>query len=136
MGNTIKSIFRVLISVAVVTFAWSTIASAQIGSGQPGVAALLSAINSADDEVKALRAEKSVSVHDVHLVNVAKIANDGNKATIERAIAKNAGPLGEMREAIGKNNVIGQALAAGGVSGGQVVAMDVQPGGGIYIFYR
>ena len=134
--GTFKSIFRILASIAVFAFAWSTVASAQVGSGQPGVAALLSAINSADAEVKALHAEKSISVHDIHLVSVAKIANAGNKATIERAIAKNAGPLGEMREAIGKNDVIVKALAAAGVSLNQVVAMDVQPGGGIYIFYQ
>jgi hypothetical protein len=128
--------FRTLASVAMIAFAWTTVATAQIGSGQPGVAALLSAINSADAEVSALRAEKSISVHDIHLVSVAKIANDGNRSTIERAIAKNAGPLGEMREQIGKNDVIVKALAAGGVSMSQVVAMDVQPGGAIYIFYQ
>jgi hypothetical protein len=134
--GTYKSIFRILASIAVCAFAWSAVAYAQVGSGQPGVATLLSAINSADAEVSALRAEKSISVHDIHLVSVAKIANDGNKPTIERAIAKNAGPLGEMREAIGKNDVIVKGLAAGGVPLNQVVALDVQPGGSIYIFYQ
>jgi hypothetical protein len=133
--GTLKRLTVLLANVAFMALASSTVATAQVGSGLPGVAALLSAINSADAEVKALRAEKSISVHDIHLVSVAKIENAGNKATIERAIAKNAGPLGEMREAIGRFDAIVQALAAGGVSLSQVVGLDVEPGG-IYIFYQ
>jgi hypothetical protein len=134
--GTLKKLTAFLANVAIIALVSSTVATAQVGSGQPGVAALLSAINSADAEVKALRAEKSVSAHDLHLVSVAKIQNDGNRATIERAIGKNAGPIGEMREAIGKMDVIVKALGAGGVSVSQVVAIDVQPGGGIYVFYQ
>ncbi len=134
--GTLKRLTVLLANVAIMAFVSSTVATAQVGSGQPGVAALLSAINSADAEVKALAAEKSISVHDIHLVSVAKIANDGNRPTIERAIAKNAGPLGEMREQIAKYDAIVKALAAGGVSVSQVVGIDVQPGAGIYAFYR
>jgi len=133
--GTLKRLTVLIANIAVMALVSSTVATAQVGSGQPGVAALLSAINSADAEVKALRAEKSVSVHDIHLVSVAKIENAGNRATIERAIAKNAGPLGEMREAIGKFDAIVKALASGGVSLSQVVALDVEPGGS-YIFYQ
>ena len=133
--GTLKRLTVLLANIAIMALVSSTVATAQVGSGQPGVAALLSAINSADAEVKALRAEKSVSVHDIHLVSVAKIENAGNRATIERAIAKNAGPLGEMREAIGRFDGIVKALASGGVSLSQVVALDVEPGGS-YIFYQ
>ena len=133
--GTLKRLTVLLANVAIMSFVSSTVATAQVGSGQPGVAALLSAINSADAEVKALRAEKSVSIHDIHLVSVAKIENPGNKATIDRALAKNAGPIGEMREAIGTFDGVVKALAAGGVSLSQVVALDVEPGG-TYIFYQ
>src|SRR6476620_3858420 len=78
-------------SVATMALILSTVTRAQTGSGQPGVAMLLSAVSSADAEVKALAIEK-VSPQDVHLVNIATIANDGNRATIARAIAKNEGP--------------------------------------------
>jgi len=132
---TVKRLTALLASVAIMVVVSSTVATAQVGSGQPGVAALLSAINSADAEVKALRAQKNVSIHDIHLVSVAKIENAGNKPTIDRAIAKNAGPLGEMREQIGTFDGIVKALAAGGVSVSQVTALDVAPGG-IYIFYQ
>ena len=134
--GTLKRVSSMVASLAMMTVFSTTALTAQVGSGQPGVAALLSAINSADAEVKALHAEKSVSAHDLHLVPVSKIMNDGNKATIDRAIAKNAGPLGEMREAIGKNDVIVKTLAAAGVSVSQVVGIDVQPGSGIYVFYQ
>jgi len=133
--GTFQRLTALLASVATMAVVSSTVASAQVGSGQPGVAALLSAINSADDEVKALRAQKNVSIHDIHLVSIAKIENAGNKAAIDRAIAKNAGPLGEMREQIGKFDGIVNALAAGGVSLSQVTALDVEPGG-IYIFHQ
>ena len=133
--GTLKRLTVLLANVAIMVFFSSTVATAQVGSGQPGVAALLSAINSADAEVKALRAQKNVSIHDIHLVSVAKIENPGNKATIERAIAKNAGPIGEMREQIGRVDAIVQALAAGGVSLSQVTGLDVEPGG-MYIFYQ
>ena len=134
MGN-LKSLTVLLANIAIMTLVSSTVATAQVGSGQPGVAMLISALNSADAEVKALRAEKNISVHDIHLVSVAKIENPGNKATIDRTIAKNAGPIGEMREQIGRIDAIVQALAAGGVSLSQVTALDVEPGG-IYIFYQ
>ena len=134
--GTLKKVTSIVAYLAIMTVFSTTALTAQVGSGQPGVAALLSAINSADAEVKALNAEKSVSAHDLHLVAVSKIANDGNRATIDRAIAKNAGPLGEMREAIGKNDVIVKTLAAAGVSVSQVVGIDVQPGSGIYVFYQ
>ncbi len=133
--GTLKRLTVLFANVAIMALVSSTVATAQVGSGLPGVTALLSAINSADAEVKALRAQKSISVHDIHLVSVAKIENAGNKATIERAIAKNAGPLGEMREAIGRFDAIVQALATGGVSLSQVVGLDVEPGG-IDIFYQ
>ncbi|MFN2601945.1 MAG: hypothetical protein ABR582_04205 [Gemmatimonadaceae bacterium] len=132
---TIKRLTALLASVATMVVVSSTVATAQVGSGQPGVAALLSAINSADAEVKALNAQKNVSIHDIHLVSLAKIENPGNKPTIDRAIAKNAGPLGEMREHIGTVDAIAKSLAAGGVSVSQVVGLDVEPGG-IYIFYQ
>src|SRR5438034_10034791 len=111
MGN-LKRLSVLLVNVATMVVVSSTVASAQVGSGQPGVAALLSAINSADAEVKALGAQKTVSIHDIHLVSVAKIENAGNKPTIDRAIAKNAGPLGEMREQTENAYGIVQALAA------------------------
>jgi len=133
--GTLKRLTVLLANVATMALVSSTVATAQVGSGQPGVAALLSAINSADAEVKELRAQKSISVHDIHLVSVAKIENAGNKATIDRSIAKNAGPLGEMREQIGTFDAIVKAVAAGGVSLSQVVGLDVEPGG-IYIFYQ
>src|SRR5260221_13359380 len=133
--GTLKRLTVLIANVAMMVFFSSTVATAQVGSGQPGVAALLSAINSADAEVKELRAQKSVSVHDIHLVSVAKIENAGNKATIERAITKNAGPIGEMREAIGTFDGVVKALAAGGVSLSQAVGLEVEPGG-IYIFYQ
>ena len=133
--GTIKKLTVLLANVAIMALVSSTLATAQVGSGQPGVAALLSALNSADAEVKALHAQKNVSIHDIHLVSIAKIENAGNKATIERAIAKNAGPIGEMREQIGRVDAIVQALAAGGVSLSQVTALVVEPGG-FYIFYQ
>ena len=97
-------------SVATMAVILSTVSKAQAGSGQPSVASLLSAVSSADAEMKALAVEK-VSPQDVRLVNVASIANDGNRATIQRAIAKNAGPIGEMREALQKNPIMMQPAA-------------------------
>jgi hypothetical protein len=135
MMSSLKSRTVLLANIAIMMVVSSTVATAQVGSGQPGVAALLSAINSADDEVKALRAQKNVSIHDIHLVSLAKIENAGNKPAIDRAIAKNAGSLGEMREQIGRFDAIVKALAGGGVSPSQVVGLDVEPGG-IYIFYQ
>ena len=122
-------------SVATMAVILSTVSKAQTGSGQPGVAMLLSAVNTADAEVKALAVEK-VAPQDVRLVNVATIANDGNRATIARAIAKNAGPIGEMREALQKNAIIMGALKTAGVSVNQVVGVDVDHGISITVFYQ
>jgi len=122
-------------SVATMAVILSTVSKAQAGSGQPSVASLLSAVSSADAEMKALAVEK-VSPQDVRLVNVASIANDGNRATIQRAIAKNAGPIGEMREALQKNPIMMAALRTGGVAVNQVVGVDVDHGISVTVFYQ
>jgi hypothetical protein len=134
--GTMKSKFRFLASVAVFAFAWSSVVSAQVGSGQPGVAAFLSAVNSTADELRALSAEKSISTHDVHVVSVDKMSNPGNSATIERAISKNAAQIAALRDALKSNQPVMAALSAAGISIGQVVAMDVEPGSEIHIFYK
>jgi hypothetical protein len=122
--------------IAAFTFVWSAPARAQAGSGLPSTATFLSAVNSADDEVKALAAEKSITPNDVHVVAVSQITNQGNSGAIARAIAKNAGPIGEMREALRKYPAIMSKLAAAGVSVSQVVALDVKQGDEIHIFYQ
>ena len=122
-------------SVATMAVILSTVSRAQAGSGQPSVASLLSAVSSADAEMKALAVEK-VAPQDVRLVNIATIANDGNRATIQRAIAKNAGPIGEMREALQKNPIMMAALRAGGVGVNQVVGVDVDHGISVTVFYQ
>ena len=122
-------------SVATMAVILSTVSKAQAGSGQPSVASLLSAVSSADAEMKALAVEK-VAPQDVRLVNVATIANDGNRATIQRAIAKNAGPIGEMREALQKNPIMMAALRTGGVTVNQVVGVDVDHGISVTVFYQ
>jgi hypothetical protein len=115
---------------------FSTAAYAQHGSGEPGVATFLSAINSVGDEIKALNAEKSVTANDIHLLNVQKLSNPGNSATLTKAIAKNAAQIATLREAIRNNAGITAKLAAGGISVEQVVAMHVDAGSEIHIFYQ
>jgi hypothetical protein len=113
-----------------------TVASAQHGSGEPGIASFLSAVNSVSDEIKALNAEKDVTVNDIHVVSVQKLSNAGNAAALNKAIAKNAAQIALLRNAIQGNAAITTKLAASGVSVDQVVAMDVQPGSTIQIFYQ
>jgi hypothetical protein len=134
--GTMRSKFRTLANVAVFALAWSTVASAQFGSSQPGVATFLSAVNSTAEELRALSAEKSLSTHDIHLVSVEKMSNPGNSSKIERAISKNAAQIAALREALKSKQTVMAALSGGGISIGQVVAMDVEPGGQIHIFYK
>jgi len=134
--GTLKSMFRIPASVAVFAFAWSTVSSAQVGSGQPGVAAFLSAVNSTADELRALGAEKSISTHDIHFVSLEKISNAGNSATISKALSKNSSQIASLREALKSNPTVMAALACAGVSVNQVVALDVEPGSEIHIFYQ
>ena len=135
MGTT-KSVIKTLAIVAAFAFAWSTVATAQVGSGQPGVAAFLSAVNSTAEELRALGAEKSISTHDVHVVSLGKISNAGNSATIEKAISKNSAQIASLRAALKSNATVTAALSAAGVSVDQVVALDVEPGTGINIYYQ
>jgi aminoglycoside/choline kinase family phosphotransferase len=127
---------RTLAIVTAFAFAWSTVASAQVGSGQPGVAAFLSAVNSTAEELRALGAEKSLSTHDIHVVSLEKISNPGNSATISKAISKNSAQIASLRDALKANGTVTAALSAAGVSVNQVVALDVEPGTGIHIYYQ
>ena len=134
--GTIKSTLRTLAIVSAFAFAWSTVASAQVGSGQPGVAAFLSAVNSTAEELRALGAEKSLSTHDIHVVSLEKISNPGNSATISKALAKNSAQIASLRDALRAIPTVSAALSAAGVSVNQVVALDVEPGTGIHIYYQ
>jgi hypothetical protein len=134
--GTLKGLIGSVAGIAIVTLAWTTVAAAQAGSGQPGVAAFLSAVNSSADELKALNAEKSISTHDIHTVSVEKISNAGNTAAISRAIAKNSAQIAALRDALKTNQTVLAALTGAGVSIDQVVAIDVDPGSEIHVFYR
>ncbi len=134
--GTIKRMLRTVAHIAVLSLAWSVVANAQAGSGQPGVATFLSAVNSVNDELKALAAEKSISAHDIHAVSVERITNAGNTGAISKAIAKNSAQITLLRDALKNNQTIMTALAAAGVSVNQVVAIDVEPGSTIHIFYQ
>ena len=130
------SLIKTLSLVMILAATLSSVAYAQHGSGEPGVANFLSAVNSVSNEIRALNAEKTVTANDVHLMSVAKLSNPGNAATLNRAIAKNAAQIAALRETIKGNAAISAKLAAAGVSVEQVVAMDVDPGTEIHIFYQ
>ena len=117
--------------VAPVPFAY-----AQHGSGEPGVASFLSAVNSISDEIEALNAEKNLSSHDIHLVSLQKISNAGNAPVLNKAITRNSGQIAALRDALKANATVMSVLAAGNVSIDQVVAIDVQPGSEIHVFYQ
>ena len=131
-----KSLIRVLSLAMILAVTVSSAAYAQHGSGEPGVASFLSAVNSVGDEIRALNAEKTVTPNDVHLMSITKLSNPGNSATLNKAIAKNSGQIATLRDAIRGNAAISAKLASSGVSVDQVIAMDVNPGSEIHIFYQ
>ncbi|MEO7502537.1 MAG: hypothetical protein ABIW94_07850 [Gemmatimonadaceae bacterium] len=131
-----KSLIRIFSLVMMLLATVSSAAYAQHGSGEPGVASFLSAVNSVGDEIRALNAEKSVTANDIHLLSVQKLSNSGNAATLTKAIAKNAAQIATLRDAIRSNAGITAKLAASGVSVDQVVAMHVDAGSEIHIFYQ
>jgi predicted ATP-dependent Lon-type protease len=132
----IKGLFGIAARVVIMAVISTKLASAQQSSGHSGVASFLSAVNSANDELKALSAEKSVSAHDIHLVSVQQLTNPGNSTVITKAIGKNSSQIAALREALKNNSAVMAALAAGNVSLDQVIALEVQPGSEIHIYYR
>ncbi|MDP9178813.1 MAG: hypothetical protein M3O61_14110 [Gemmatimonadota bacterium] len=127
---------KILSLVTMLALTISSVAFAQHGSGEPGIASFLSAVNSIGEEIGALNAEKSVTANDIHLMSIQKLSNPGNAATLNRAIAKNAAQIATLRNALKGNAVIMAKLAASGVSVDQVIAMNVEPGSEIHIFYQ
>ena len=131
-----KSLIRIISLVMALAVSASSVASAQHGSGEPGIASFLSAVNSVGDEIRALNGEKSVTANDVHLISLQKLSNSGNAATLAKAIAKNGAQIATLRDTIKGNAAISAKLAASGVSVDQVVAMNVNPGSEIHVFYQ
>ena len=131
-----NSLIKIVSFVMILAVSVSSVAFAQHGSGEPGIASFLSAVNSVGDEIRALNAEKSVTANDVHLISVQKLSNAGNSATLTKAIAKNGAQISALRDAIKGNAAISTKLAASGVSVDQVVAMNVNPGSEIHVFYQ
>src|SRR5829696_1082767 len=97
------SLIKILSLVMILAVSVSSVASAQHGSGEPGIASFLSAVNSVGDEIRALNGEKSVTANDVHLISVQKLSNAGNAATLTKAIAKNGAQIAALRNAIRSN---------------------------------
>jgi ABC-type glycerol-3-phosphate transport system substrate-binding protein len=133
---TFHSLIKVLAAVATLTATAGTVASAQDGSGPPGIVSFLSAVNSITDEIKALSAEKNTCANDIHVVDVQKLRNAGNEAVLNKAISKNSPQFATLRGALKNNPAIVAALARANVSVDEVIALDVEPGTGIHIFYQ
>ena len=131
-----RKVLNTIARVTAVTLVYASVARGQVGSGQPGVATFLSAVNSTADELKALSSEKSVTKNDIHVVSLSKISNSGNSATISKALTKNAADIEQLRASLQSNPAIVAALSAAGASVGQVVAIDVQPNTGITVFVQ
>ena len=131
-----KSFVKILSLVTMLAVTLSTAASAQHGSGEPGVATFLSAVNSIGEEISAFNAEKTVTANDIHLMSVQKLLNAGNATTLNKAIAKNAAEIATLRTALRSNTAVMAKLAASGVSVDQVIAMHVDVGSEIHIFYQ
>jgi hypothetical protein len=105
-------------------------------STEPGVANFLSAVNTINDELRQLNAEKSLSPNDFHLANLQKFTNPGNAAVLARAIQKNSAQITVLRVALSKNAIVSRVLANANVPVDQVVALDVQPGEVFTIYYQ
>ena len=105
-------------------------------STEPGVANFLTAVNTINDELKQLHAEKKISPNDFHFANLAKFINPGNSAVLAKAIQKNAPQIHELREELTRDATIGPIIAKAGITAEQIVAVDVQPGGEITVYYQ
>ena len=105
-------------------------------STEPGIANFLTAVNNISDEVKQLHAEKKLSPNDFHFANLAKFTNPGNSAVLAKAIQKNAARIHELREELTRDVTIGPIITKAGINADQIVALDVQPGSEITVYYQ
>ncbi len=105
-------------------------------STEPGVANFLTAVNTIRDEMNLLDREKKLSPNDFHFANLNKLTNPGNAAVLEKAIAKHSHDIHELRESLGRNAVVTQVLAKASIPVDQVVALAVDPGTEITIYYQ
>lgn len=105
-------------------------------STEPGIANFLTAVSNISDEVKLMHAEKKLSPNDFHFANLAKFTNPGNSAVLAKAIQKNAAQIHELREELTRDATIGPIIAKAGISAEQIVALDVQPGAEITVYYQ
>ncbi len=125
--SVIGAVAAIAVAAPPIAFAYST---------EPGLANFLSAVNTIRDEMKALKAEKSVSPNDFHVANLQKFTNPGNAAVLAKAIQKNSHDIHELREALGRNAIVTRVLTNANVPVDQIVALDVQPGGEFTIYYQ
>jgi hypothetical protein len=132
--SKLTGFLSVIGAVAAVAVATPPVAFAD--GTKPGVANFLSAVNTINDELRELSAEKSLSPNDFHLANLQTFTNPGNAAVLARAIQKNSAQITVLREALSKNAIVSRVLANANVSVDQVVALDVQPGVEFTIYYQ
>ena len=86
--------------------------------------------------MKLLHAEKKLSPNDFHFASLAKFTNPGNAAVLAKAIQKNGAQIHELREELTRDATIGPIIAKAGITADQIVALDVQPGSEITVYYQ
>ena len=98
---------------------------------------LIAALDASSDNVAKLAALTSLTPENVRIVNAGPLA-EGKNDEFKAALDKNNAGIMQLREAIGKNEAITNALAAHDqkLTAADVVAVDVGSDGTVQVFYH
>ncbi len=128
--------FRLAIAGALLLAAAPVVARAQSRSSQGSVSALIGAVNSISAQLAALNAIAGLTTREVQLVNAATILDKGNTPVLNNLFTKFGADITRLQSALGSNTVVMQSLTAANVDLTRVLALDVQPGGNVVVYYR
>ena len=128
--------FRLAIAGALLLAAAPVIARAQSRSSQGSVSALIGAVSSISAQLAALNAIAGLTTREVQLVNAATILDKSNGPVLNNLFTKRSADITRLQSALGSNTVVMQSLTTANVDLTRVLALDVQPGGNVVVYYR
>ena len=102
----------------------------------PALPQVIAAVNTQDAKVESLVAVKDLDASKVRLVDITSMLDEPNGKVLDSLATFHAEPIGKMRTAIQANSVIKPLLEPGNVKPEQIVALDIDSGGNVWLFYR
>lgn len=102
----------------------------------PALPQVIAAVNAQAARVDSLATVKDLNASKVRFVDITPLLDETNGKVIDSLTTVHAEPIGKMRTAVQENAVLKPLLEPASVKPEQIVALDIDATGTVWVFYR